>query len=149
MLFLHIWTLQATLVSSNSSSIRRVTFLAERLIFSKVTLISGQTSLSTLITRFFDKFFRSSYQRCSMKKGVLKIFTKFRGKHLCQSLFFNKAAGLGPATLLKKRLWHTFSCEFCEISKNTFFTKHIWWLLLILLQWRVSSSFPLGNSQYN
>ena len=121
MLFLHIWTLQATLVSSNSSSIRRVTFLAERLIFSKVTLISGQTSLSTLITRFFDKFFRSSHQRCSMKKGVLKIFTKFRGKHLCQSLFFNKAAGLGPATLLKKRLWHTcFPANFVKFLRTPF-----------------------------
>ena len=25
-----------------------------------------------------------------MKKGVLRNFTKFRGKRLCQSLFFNK-----------------------------------------------------------
>ena len=23
-----------------------------------------------------------------------------------------------------------FSCEFCEISKNIFFTEHLWWLLL-------------------
>ena len=34
--------------------------------------------------------FRSIPQRCSMKKGVLRNFTKFTGKHLCQSLFFNK-----------------------------------------------------------
>ena len=40
------------------------------------------------------------------KKGVLKNFTKFTGKHLCQSLFVNKVAGPRPATLLKKRLWH-------------------------------------------
>ena len=33
------------------------------------------------------------------KKGVLKNFTKFRGKHLCQSLFFNKLAGLRPKAL--------------------------------------------------
>ena len=27
----------------------------------------------------------------------------------------------------KRRLWHRFfSCEFCEISKNIFFTEHIW-----------------------
>ena len=37
------------------------------------------------------------------KKGVLRNFT---GKHLCRSLFFNKVAGLRPANLLKKRLWH-------------------------------------------
>ena len=28
------------------------------------------------------------------KKGVLRNFTKFTGKHLCQSLFFNSVAGL-------------------------------------------------------
>ena len=38
------------------------------------------------------------------KKVVLNNFAKFTGKHLCQSLFFHKVAGLRPATLLKKRL---------------------------------------------
>ena len=38
-------------------------------------------------------FLRSSHQRCSIRKGVLRNFTKFTGKHLCQSLFFNKVAG--------------------------------------------------------
>ena len=33
-------------------------------------------------------------QRCSVKTGVYENFTKFTGKHLCQSLFFNKVAGL-------------------------------------------------------
>ena len=33
---------------------------------------------------------RSTHQRCSVKKGVLRNFTKFTGKRLCQSLFFNK-----------------------------------------------------------
>ena len=41
-----------------------------------------------------------------MKKSVLRNFTKFTGKHLCQSLFFNKVAGFRLATLLKKRLLH-------------------------------------------
>ena len=31
-----------------------------------------------------------------MKKGVLRNFTKFTGKHLSQSLSFNNAAGLRP-----------------------------------------------------
>ena len=30
---------------------------------------------------------------------------KEKKKHLCQSLFLNKGAGLRPAILLKKRLW--------------------------------------------
>ena len=37
-------------------------------------------------------------KRCSYK------FRKIQGKHLPQSLFFNKAAGIRPATLLKMRL---------------------------------------------
>ena len=40
------------------------------------------------------------------KKGVLRNFPKFTRKWLCQSLFFNKIAGLRLAVLLKKRLWH-------------------------------------------
>ena len=36
--------------------------------------------------------FRSS--RTEVKKGVLRNFAKFTGKHLCQSLFFDKVAGL-------------------------------------------------------
>ena len=50
------------------------------------------------------------------KKSVLKDFTKFTGKHLCQSLFFNKVAGL-PATLSKKRLWlRCFPVNFVNLS---------------------------------
>ena len=45
---------------------------------------------------------RSSHRRYSFKKCVLRNFAKFTGKHLCQSLFFSKVAGLRPATLFKK-----------------------------------------------
>ena len=37
---------------------------------------------------------RSSHPEVFCKKSVLKSFTKFKGKHLCRSLFFNKIAGL-------------------------------------------------------
>ena len=55
------------------------------------------------------------------KKGVFENFAKFKGKQLNRSLFslFNKVAGLRPLT-------QVFSCEFCEIPKNTFFTEHLW-----------------------
>ena len=67
---------------------------------------------------------RSSRPEVFRKKGVLRNFAKFTGKHLRQSLFFNKVAGLRPATSLKKEtLAQVFSCEFCEISKNTFFLR--------------------------
>ena len=67
-------------------------------------------------------------QRCSVKKGVVYIcvlrnFTKFTGKHLCQSLFFNKVASLRPATLFKKRLWHRcFPVDFVKFLRTTFYT---------------------------
>ena len=59
---------------------------------------------------------------CSAGEGVLRNFAKFLGKHLCQSFFFEKVAGLRK----KETLTRVFSCEFCEIFKNTFFTEHLW-----------------------
>ena len=76
------------------------------------------TSLKNDITHSQTLRDRNNHQRYSMKKVVLRNFAKFTGKHLCQSLFLNKVAGLRPAILLKKR--QVFSCEFCEISKTTF-----------------------------
>ena len=53
------------------------------------------------------------------KKSVLRNFAKFTGKHLCQSLSFNKVAGLN--FIKRQTLAQVFSREFCEISKNTIF----------------------------
>ena len=38
--------------------------------------------------------FRCSRPEEFCKKGAVRNFAKFTGKHLCQSLFFNKVAGL-------------------------------------------------------
>ena len=55
------------------------------------------------------------------EKGVLRNFAKFRGKQLWQSLFFNKVAGLRPATLLKKRLWQRcFPVNFVKFLRTPF-----------------------------
>ena len=68
---------------------------------------------------------RSSHPEIFFRKGVLINFAKFTGKHLRQSLFFNQV-DLRFATLLKKKtLIQVFSCNFYEISKNTFFTEHL------------------------
>ena len=53
-------------------------------------------------------------RRCSVKKSLLRHFAKFTGKHPRQSLFFNKVAGLSPATLLKK-----------ETVAQVFFLEHL------------------------
>ena len=60
------------------------------------------------------------------KKSVLKIPTECTGRHLCHGLFINKVAGLLPLAcnfIKKQTLTRVFSCEFCEIFKNTFFYK--------------------------
>ena len=60
-----------------------------------------------------------------MKKGAFRNLVKFTGKQLCQSLFFNKLAK--ACNFIKtETLTEAFSCEFCEISKDTFFTEHLW-----------------------
>ena len=48
--------------------------------------------------------FRGSRLEVLCKKGAPRNFAKFTGKHLCQSLFFNKVAGLTACNLIKKRL---------------------------------------------
>ena len=65
---------------------------------------------------------RSSHWRCYVRKGVLRNFAKFTGKHLRQSLVYQ------PETCniyKKETLAQQFSREFCEISENTFFTEHL------------------------
>ena len=77
--------------------------------------------------------FRSSRPDVFCEKGVLRNFTKFTAKHLCQSLFFNKVGGLRPATLLKKRLWHRcFPVNFVKFLRTPFFIEHVWWMLLYI-----------------
>ena len=50
--------------------------------------------------------FRSSRSHIFFEIGVLKNFAKLTGKR--------------PATLLKETLTQVFSCEYCEIFKNSF-----------------------------
>ena len=78
---------------------------------------------------------RSSRPEVFCKKGVLKNFGKFTGKHLYQRLFSYKVAGLRVATLLKKRLWHRyFPVNFVNFLRTPFFIEHLWWLNLYLRQ---------------
>ena len=49
-----------------------------------------------------DILFRSSHQRCSVKKVVLKDFANFTGEHPCWSLFLITLQVFRPASLLKR-----------------------------------------------
>ena len=69
-----------------------------------------------------------------MKKGVLRNFPKFTGKHLCNSLFFNKVADLSPATLLEKKLWNRcFPVNFRNLLEIPFLQNTSGRLLLDLI----------------
>ena len=58
------------------------------------------------------------------KKRCPSNFAKFTEKHLCQSIFINKVAGL------KKRPWHRcFHVNFVKFLRTPFI-EHFWWLLL-------------------
>ena len=65
---------------------------------------------------------RSSRPEVFCKKSVLRNFAKFTGKHLCQSLFFNKVADLRP-----------------------FFIEHLWWLILKA----IATLFSVGKASQN
>ena len=63
---------------------------------SRVTTTKNQLHkirLFSLGSGYFRGFFQLPEVFC--KKNVLKNFTKFIGKYLCQNLFFNKVVGLG------------------------------------------------------
>ena len=61
-----------------------------------------------------------------MKKGVLEISQNSQEKTCTRVIFLNKVAGLQACNFIKKEtLAQVLSCEFCEISKNNFFTEYL------------------------
>ena len=77
---------------------------------------------------------RSSCPEVFCKKGLLRNFAKFTEKHLCQSLFYNKRAGMRSTTLIKRRLWHrSFPVNFAKLLRTHFLTRQLPSLLLNLL----------------
>ena len=71
--------------------------------------------------------YRSSHQRCSLRKALPRNLAKSHSKTSVQgSLFLTKSQAWGLQLYQKETLALVFSCEICEISKNTFFTKHVW-----------------------
>ena len=61
----------------------------------------------------------SSRPELFCKKGVLRNFTKFTGKHLSQSVFIKK-----------ETLARVFPVNHVKFLRTTFYIEHLWWLLL-------------------
>ena len=77
------------------------------------------------LPKIWIKIIRNSRQEAFFKKGVLRNFEQFTGKHLCQGLFFNKVPGSG------QRLWRRcFPVNFSKLLRTPFLTEHLRWLLL-------------------
>ena len=76
-----------------------------------------------------------NHRKCFIEKGVRKNFAKFTGKHLRQSLFFNKVAE--PSV-------------FSEFLKNTsrwlFLCKSLNLIFFQIINWKVSSFLVLRTS---
>ena len=93
------------------------------------------------VIRAFVPITRSSHQKCSIEIVVLKNFTKFTGKQLCQSLFFNNVADLRPAILLKRRFWHRcFPVSFVKFFITSFYRTppdYCFYIKLTLVNWFV------------
>ena len=77
--------------------------------------------------------FRSSHRRCSVRIGVVRNFAIHKKTPVPESLFLIKLQAWGTF-LIKLQAWNffkketlaqVFSCEFCEISRSTFFTEHL------------------------
>ena len=69
--------------------------------------------------------YRSSHKRCPIKELFLEILQCSQEKHLCRSLFSIKIQAWRSATFLKKTPAQGFSCECCEIFKNTYLEEHL------------------------
>ena len=93
------------------------------------------------------QIFKSSYRRYSIKKGALTNFAKFI-RNNCARLKLQTSA---RNFVKKETLTQEFSCEFCQIFENTFFTEHLWTTdkISVLSSWfnRVSSWLHDWNLQ--
>ena len=78
---------------------------------------------------------RSSRPEVFCKKSVKRNSTKFIGKQLRESHFFNKVAGLGSATLFKK--------NFAKFRRTSFYTEHLWWL--VLSYWKFNTEVAISE----
>ena len=87
--------------------------------------------------------FRSSHQRCSVKRAVLKNFAIFTGKHRCRSCFLLKVKA---CNFIRKRLRHRcFSVNIVKFLRTSTSKKTREQLLLKILQhW----CFPMKFAEF-
>ena len=124
---------------------RYIFFNASALLFKILCLILCCFNLIHFLwTWFIYRHFqpRSSRPEVFCKIGVLRNFAKIHKKAPVPESLFNKVAGLRPATLSKKRIWHRcFSVNFAKFLRTLFVTEHLWWLLLSILHFLIKDCY--------
>ena len=95
--------------------------------------LETEGKISQAVPNFLKhSYFRSSHLRYSVKKGVLRNFAKFTGKHLCQRFLFNKAA-CQTCNFIKKRISSTGPVNFAKFLRTAFSQDTSGRLLLLFL----------------
>ena len=75
---------------------------------------------------FHQSFPEAVVQMCSVKKVFLEMSQNSQGNTCARVSFLITLQASGCNFISKKTVAQLFSCEFCEIFKNTFFTEHFW-----------------------
>ena len=85
---------------------------------------------------FILKGHRNSRPEVLCEKGVLENFTKLAGKHLYQSLFFNKAVGLAPSGVISYnlRIYHLPTKPFGK-------AKYPYIFFIVIISYRKDNNF--------
>ena len=94
----------------------------------KVFCLRKHLKYSTDIITFIQLHLsRSSHRRCSVGKEVFLKISQISQENTCSRVSFLIELQAETCSFIKKdTLAQVFSFEFCEISKNTFFTEHLW-----------------------
>ena len=81
-------------------------------------------------TKKLVQYPKSVVRRCTIKKVFLEISQNSQENTCARVCVLIKLQAWVCNLFKKETLALVFSCEFCEISKNNFFTEHLRWLLL-------------------
>ena len=71
----------------------------------------------------FEFFLEVAVRRCSVKKVFSEILQNSQGHTCARDSFLIKLEAKACNFIKKESLVQVFSCEFCEISKDTFFNR--------------------------
>ena len=101
-----------------------------------------------LLAVYFQKYMKQKQPpEVFCEKVVFKNFAMFTGKHLCQSLFFNKVTVPSSAALLKKRPLHRcFRVNIVKFLRMLILKNACERLLLMKIDFEKTNKLcPLGN----